>query len=56
LIVIWGLPAAGLAGAIVALIGVCEYGAKGLLLPGLVGFLINGAIVALIIYMVVSNS
>jgi hypothetical protein len=56
LIVIWGLPAAGLAGAIVALIGVCKYGAKGLLLPGLVGFLINGAMVALIIYMVVSNS
>jgi hypothetical protein len=45
----WGLLGFGVIAATVALAGVRRYGAKGLLVPGVVGLLLNGGFIALII-------
>ena len=51
LVVVWGLPVFGLVAAVITLVGIGKHGSKGLLVPGLMGLLLNGGIIAAIVYM-----
>lgn len=46
----WGLLGFGLAAAVVALAGIRRHGRKGLLVPGVVGLLMNGMMIAVSLY------